>query len=126
MLYELGSGETCTLNASCILSGMKYPADAITLTKVKALLIPADNFTRLIEEHSIVRNFIFTLLSERLVSVFELLENIVFGQLDQRLTDYLVEKAEDDALVTTHKTIAQDLGSSRGILPMAILTLRII
>nr|MBF0223021.1 cyclic nucleotide-binding domain-containing protein [Desulfobulbaceae bacterium] len=28
-LYEIGPGDTCILNASCILSGHKYPADAV-------------------------------------------------------------------------------------------------
>jgi len=115
-LYEIGPGETCILNASCILSDMKYPADAITLTRVKALLIPANIFDQLIEKHSAVRNYIFTLLSKRLVSVFELLEDVVFGQLDKRLNDYLVEKAENDILMTTHNKIAHDLGSSREVI----------
>ena len=29
-LYEIESGETCILNASCILSGLAYPAHAVS------------------------------------------------------------------------------------------------
>jgi len=115
-LYELVAGETCILNASCILSQMHYPADAITLTTVEALLIPAAVFQQLIDEYSIVRNYVFQLISQRLVGVFSLLQDIVFGKLDQRLLDYLIEKAEDNTIQLTHKAIAQDLGSSREVI----------
>jgi len=115
-LYELVAGETCILNASCILSKMRYPADAITLTTVEAVLLPAEIFQQLIDDYSIVRNYVFQLLSQRLVEVFSLLQDIVFGKLDQRLLDYLVEKAENNTLQITHKAIAQDLGSSREVI----------
>ena len=115
-LYEIGPGETCILNASCILSGTSYPAHAVTLTNVTALLIPANVFSQLIDEYTVMRTFVFNLLSQRLVTVFELLEDIVFGHLDQRLVDYLIEKAENDTLLTTHQIIAHDLGSSREVI----------
>jgi CRP/FNR family transcriptional regulator len=31
-LYEIGPGETCILNAFCIISNTSYPANAVTLT----------------------------------------------------------------------------------------------
>ena len=33
-LYEIGPGETCILNASCILSGLQYPANAVTISTI--------------------------------------------------------------------------------------------
>jgi len=115
-LYEIGPGETCILNASSILADLKYPAEAIALTRVKALMIPAEIFRELVDEYSFVRTFVFNQLSQRLVLVFELLEDVVFGKLDRRLMDYLIEKNENNKICTTHKTIAQDLGSSREVI----------
>ena len=114
-LYEIGPGETCILNASCILSGKTYPANAVTLSDAGLFLVPSAEFRRLIAEHEKVRDFIFTLLSHRLAGVMELVEEVAFGHMDERLLDYLVEKSADNRLETTHQKIANDLGTSREV-----------
>lgn len=114
-LYEIGPGETCILNASCILSGRTYPAHAVTLSETTVHQVPSDLFRRLVDEHDPMRDFVFTLLSQRLTGVMELVEEVAFGRMDERLTDYLVEKSQDDRIETTHQKIANDLGTSREV-----------
>ena len=96
-LYEIGPGETCILNASCLLSGTSYPAYAVTTAEGSMLLVPAPDFRRMVAEHEALRDFVFGLLSRRLAGVMELVEEVAFGRMDQRLMDYLVEKADLDA-----------------------------
>ena len=114
-LYEIGQGETCILNASCTLSGTSYPANAVTSTPARILLIPSTIFRRLVGEHEELREFVFSLLSRRLSSVMELVEEVAFGRMDGRLMDYLAGKAENRHLDTTHQRIANDLGTSREV-----------
>lgn len=114
-LYEIDPGETCILNASCILSGQTYPANAVTLSDSGLFLVPSAAFRRLISEHEMMREFVFTLLSRRLSGVMELVEEVAFGHMDERLLDYLVEKSADNKLETTHQNIANDLGTSREV-----------
>jgi CRP/FNR family transcriptional regulator, anaerobic regulatory protein len=114
-LYEIGPGETCILNASCILSGTSYPANAVTVSDVTMLLIPSTDFRRLVDKHEEMRDFIFALLSRRLSGVMELVEEVAFGRMDERLVDYLIEKSENGKLDTTHQKIANDLGTSREV-----------
>ena len=114
-LYEIGPGETCILNASCILSGQTYPANAVSLSDAGLFLVPSAEFRRLISQHEKVRDYIFTLLSRRLTGVMELVEEVAFGHMDERLMDYLVEKSADNRLETTHQKIANDLGTSREV-----------
>lgn len=114
-LYEIGPGETCILNASCILAKQSYPAHATTLTDGEMLLIPSSLFRRLVQESEGMRNFVFSLLSLRLTQVMELVEEIAFGKMDERLMEYLIEKSEDDRLTVTHLKIANDLGTSREV-----------
>ena len=114
-LYEIGPGETCILNASCILSGQTYPAHAITLSETLLFLVPSAEFRRLISEQEMMREFVFTLLSRRLSGVMELVEEVAFGRMDERLIDYLVEKSGENMLETTHQKIANDLGTSREV-----------
>jgi CRP/FNR family transcriptional regulator len=114
-LYEIGQGETCILNASCILSGTSYPANAVTLAPTRILLIPSTVFRRLMGEHEELRAFVFSLLSRRLSSVMELVEEVAFSRMDGRLMGYLVEKSENNRLETTHQKIANDIGTSREV-----------
>jgi len=114
-LYEIGPGETCILNASCILSGRSYPANAVALTDVDVFLVPSAAFRRLVDEHEQMRDFVFTLLSRRLSDVMELVEEVAFGRMDERLLEYLIEKSADGKLETTHQKIAGDLGTSREV-----------
>src|SRR5919197_4052030 len=39
-LYEIGPGETCILNASCILGNKSYPANAVTISGGELILVP--------------------------------------------------------------------------------------
>lgn len=114
-LYEIGPGETCILNASCILSGASYPAHAAAVTDIELMLMSAAAFRRLVHEHPNMRDFVFSLLSQRLAGVMELVEEVAFGRMDERVLEYLVEKAENNRLETTHQKIANDLGTSREV-----------
>jgi CRP/FNR family transcriptional regulator len=115
-LYEIYPGETCILNASCILSNTRYPADAMTLTDVELLFLSSDRFLNLMARHEELRGYIFMFLSQRLAEIIELLEEVTFGRLDDRLAEYLIQKAQNGILQTTHQNIANDLGSSREVI----------
>jgi CRP/FNR family transcriptional regulator len=114
-LYEIQSGETCILNASCILSGLTYPAHAVATEEGEMLLVPAVEFRRLIGTYSEMRDFVFNIISRRLASVMALVEEIVFGRMDERLLDYLKREAVNQQLAKTHQEIASDLGTSREV-----------
>ena len=114
-LYDIEKGENCILNASCILSRHSYPANAVTTEAGEILLIPAADFKRLIERYEQMRDFVFTILSERLGLVMALVEEIAFGRLDRRLTEYIQTKSADGKLQITHQKIADDLGTSREV-----------
>jgi CRP/FNR family transcriptional regulator len=115
-LYEIGPGETCILNASCILSNKKYPANAVTISSGEMYILPAKDLKRMISDHESVREYIFSIFSYRLTSVMTLLEEVVFSKMDERLKDYLVEKSEDNILHATHLEIANDLGTAREVI----------
>lgn len=62
-----------------------------------------------------MRDFIFTLLSQRLARVMELVEEVAFGRMDERLMEYLVKKSANNSIEVTHQKIANDLGTSREV-----------
>lgn len=114
-LYEVCSGETCILNASCILSGINYPAHATATVGGEMLLIPAADFRKLIARHEFLRDFVFSVLSRRLAEVMALIEEVAFGRMDQRLLEYLRSRSNHNVLFVTHQKIADDLGTSREV-----------
>lgn len=115
-LYEIGPGETCILNASCILSNSHYPANATTLSECAMLMLPAKEFKTLVDRNEPVREFVFGLLSQRLSVVMSLVEEVAFARLDIRLFDYLIAKSDNHILHMTHQEIANNLGSSREVI----------
>jgi CRP/FNR family transcriptional regulator, anaerobic regulatory protein len=114
-LYEIGPGETCILNASCILGNNAYPANAVTVSAGEMLLVPAREFRRLLGNYEAMSVFVYSLLSQRLTEVMELVQEVAFGRMDERLFEYLIEKSADGILHATHQKIANDLGTSREV-----------
>jgi len=114
-LYEITGGEICILNASCILGNTRYPANAATVSHVEVLILSAGVFRRLLHSHQAMQSFVFSQISSRLTSVMTLLEEVAFNRMDERLEEYLIEKAENNRLTTTHQTIANDMGTSREV-----------
>jgi CRP/FNR family transcriptional regulator len=114
-LYQIFPGETCILNASCILSRQLYPANATGIADGTMLYLPQKAFLELMAEFEAMRGFIFSLFSQRFNEIIELIEAVTFGRMDFRLKDYLIEKSENDQLQTTHQKIANDLGTSREV-----------
>ena len=115
-LYEIFPGETCILNASCLLSSQRYPANAAATADGTILFIPADLFMGMMSASAIMRDFIFSLFSRRFNEIIELLEEVTFGKLNERLSEYLIEKSSNDLLLTSHQKIANDLGTSREVI----------
>ena len=114
-LYEIGAGDICVLNASCILSHTKLPANAATTSDTEVLLLPAPHFLDMMATYQEMRTFVDTHINAGLTFIMGLISEIVFGKMDERLMNYLVEKSEDNTLRKTHQQIAQDLGTSREV-----------
>lgn len=114
-LYEVGRGEICILNATCILSNTACPVNSVSLTEVDMLLLTASDFRDLAAKYEELRTYLFSLISQNIASIMELLMEVVFKRMDERLMDYLVEKSEEGKLVATRQKIANDLGTAREV-----------
>jgi CRP/FNR family transcriptional regulator len=114
-LYTVGPGEICILNAACILSGIPYPANATALSAGSVYALPAGEFRRLVEKYPLMRQFVLHGLSGRLLGIMQLVEEVLFRRLDERLAKYLGENAREGVLERTHQQIANDLGTSREV-----------
>lgn len=116
-LYRIEESESCVLTASCIMSGLSFPAIAITEQPTDALIIPASRVTRWFEDYPVWRQFIFKMVSLRLSSILTVIEEVAFQRMDSRLANYLLNTAgEVDSIHTTHQQIADELGTAREVI----------
>lgn len=114
-LYEVFPGETCILNAACILGKQRYPADAVVSRPVRAFVVPSDFFREQLQHSGVLQRYVFELLSLRMTELMELVDEVAFRRMDERLADYLEEKSSNGLLEATHQAIAADLGTSREV-----------
>lgn len=116
-LYRVDPGECCILTASCILSGRAFPAYASVEQPLDAILIPAGRVVDWIASSAVWREFLWGLLAERLGDVIDLVEEVAFRRMDERLADHLAIHAAQHGpeLHATHSQIAAELGTSREV-----------
>ncbi|MEO0557040.1 MAG: Crp/Fnr family transcriptional regulator [Bacteroidota bacterium] len=120
-LYRIEPGESCILTASCLLSGLPFPAYAEAVTPLEALMVPTDLFRASFVHSAPWRDHIFELLARRLASVIELVDAVAFQRVDERLATVLVDQADAEGRVAqTHEMLAEALGTSREVVSRAL------
>jgi CRP/FNR family transcriptional regulator len=116
-LYRFGNGESCILTANAILSQKNFPAIATVEKQAEAVMIPAEVFRDWVQRYDLWREFVFDLLSDRLSSVIEIVEEVAFRRMDERVATFLSQRlAQSDSIRITHQEIAAELGSSREVI----------
>lgn len=123
-LYRFGSGESCILTANAILTQQMFSAIATVEQEAEAIMIPADEFRQWVERFDYWRHFVFTLLSQRLQAVMEIVDEVTFRRMDSRLAGVLVSRSRQaNPIMMTHQEIASELGSSREVISRLLETL---
>ena len=113
LLYRVEPGQACILSGGCLLGHSDYSARGVAESDVTVLSIPPELFQRLMIESEPFRRFVFGMYGERLAEVMELVDEVAFRKLDQRLAQLLVHRGP--VIDTTHQKLADELGSVREI-----------
>ena len=111
-LYRVLPGETCIISSSCLLGHVAYNARGIAESETTLGLLPRPLFDELLGTQAF-RAFIFQLFAERMADLMQLVEEVAFRRLDQRLAALLLGKGR--WIHTTHQQLADELGSVREI-----------
>ncbi len=116
-LYRFGLGESCILTANAILSQQSFPAIATVEREAEAVMVPADIFRAWVQRYELWRDFVFELMSQRLVSVMEIVDEVVFQRMDTRLAAFILARSQvENPLHITHQEIAAELGTAREVI----------
>jgi len=115
-LYRVADGETCILTTACLLAGERYPAEGVTETEVRAIVLPNTLFQQLLAESPLFRRFVFAIYARRIADLILLVEAVTFGRMDVRLAAKLLAAAADTSIRTTHQELAAELGTAREVI----------
>lgn len=119
LLYYLEPGETCSMTMSCCMGQSRSEIRAVAETDAKLIMIPIRKMEEWTGQYRSWRNFVFESYNNRLNEMLQTIDNIAFLNMDQRLVNYLQEKArvnKDSIIRNTHQEIAYDLHSSRVVI----------
>ncbi|GAA4445955.1 Crp/Fnr family transcriptional regulator [Ravibacter arvi] len=116
LLYYIKSGESCIMS---FLGGLHNEA-----SKVKAeveedaeiLFLPIDKVPLFIKEYPDWLDYIFRLYHKRFEELLEMVNDIAFKKVDDRLLILLRKKSEltgSQTLQVTHEQLANELGTAR-------------
>ena len=116
-LYRFGEGESCVITANAILNQQDFPAIAQVEQDAEAVMIPADVFSQWVKQYDPWRDFVFSLVSDRLASVMEIVDQVAFHRMDRRVASFLLKRSKlQNPIVITHQEIANEIGSSREVI----------
>lgn len=80
-------------------------------------MIPADTFRGWSRRYDPWQDLVFDLLSRRLSSVIEIVDEVAFRHMDARLASLLLDRAgRENLLRSTHQELASELGTSREVI----------
>lgn len=109
-LYRVLAGESCIITSSCLLGHVDYNARGVSEGETTLVLLPRPLFDEMMGEPAF-RDFVFALFSERMAELMQLVEEVAFRKLDQRLAALLLGKGR--TVRATHQQLADELGSVR-------------
>jgi CRP/FNR family transcriptional regulator len=116
-LYRFGEGESCVITANAILNQQGFPAIAQVEQDAEAVMIPAEVFSNWVKQYDPWRDFVFSLVSDRLASVMEIVDEVAFQRMDRRVASFLLNRSKlQNPILITHQEIANEIGSSREVI----------
>ena len=119
LLYYVEEGNTCSMSMSCCVEQRKSQIKAVAELETLLIMIPIKKMEEWLGRYQSWRTFVFSNYQNRIEEVLQSLERVAFERLDERLEDYLREKARINSELSvyqTHKEIAEELHSSRVVI----------
>lgn len=119
LLYYLEKGDTCSMTMACCLGHQRSEIKAIAEMDTELIMIPVIKMEEWAGKYKSWRNFVFNSYNDRLNEMFEIIDNIAFKKMDERLIDYLSEKnriSKSRKIYITHQEIAYDMHTSRVVI----------
>jgi CRP/FNR family transcriptional regulator, anaerobic regulatory protein len=116
LLYFIEKGDTCAMTMACCMGETKSEIRAVAETNGQLVMIPVSKMEEWLGKYKSWRNYVFNSYNNRLKEMLTAIDNLAFMNMDERLLNYLSEKAlvnKTKEIKSTHQEIAFDLHTSR-------------
>lgn len=116
LLYFLERGDTCAMTLACCMGDKQSEIRAVAENSGSVAMIPVNKMEEWLGKYKSWRNFVFSSYNKRLSEMLNAIDNLAFMNMDERLTNYLLEKSKINNTKTiekTHQEIAYELNTSR-------------
>jgi len=107
------------MTLTCCMGDSRSEIRAIAETDAKLIMIPVRKMEEWTAKYRSWRNFVFESYHSRLNELLNTVDSIAFKNMDERLVEYLKEKARitrSNSLNNTHQEIAYELHTSRVVI----------
>lgn len=118
MLYYINPGESCIMSLFGGLHNDNSKVKAVAEEETELLLLPANKVGEWIRKYPDWIDFILFLYHKRFEELLEVIDEMAFHKMDERVMNWLQKKASHNNspdILTTHQQIASDLGTSREV-----------
>lgn len=118
-LYYIKAGESCIMS---FLGGMHHDTSkvkAIAEEETDILFIPIEKVSVLIKEFPGWLDYIFKLYHKRFEELLDMVNEIAFHKMDERLLSFIRKKCEltkSSTLYVTHEQLSNELGTARVVI----------
>ena len=118
LLYYIGSTQSCIMSFSAGLTNSPSRIFAITEEPSMLLLLPTDKLNKWVKQFPAINDLFYHQYNLRYTEMLDTINSLLFGRMDQRLYNYLLEKSKqkgEKILDLRHKQIATELGTAREV-----------
>ena len=118
-LFRVHPGQVCILSINFCLMQRQYSAIAEAETPSVAIIVPGREFRRMWGRYPEMQDFVFRVMSERLVDILSVVDEVAFQPIDLRVADRLLHDTRPPrgpVVTTTHAQLAIELGTSREVI----------
>lgn len=116
LLYYIQSGESCVMSILGGLYNERSKLRAEVEEDAEILFLPLNDFLQLMKEYPQWLEFVFKLYHKRFEELLQVVEEIAFKRVDERLWSLLGKKSQlmgTKELQVSHEQLAQELGTAR-------------
>ncbi len=113
-LYHLSPGDICPLSAIRLLRQETQQTAAITETASTVATVPGQLFRQAFSASGQLRAYLLRVIDKGQDALLTLIEDVAFGDMNQRLVGHLLAHPED-SIQTTHQELAGELGTAREV-----------
>ncbi|MDT8413464.1 MAG: Crp/Fnr family transcriptional regulator [Vicingaceae bacterium] len=119
LLYYIKSGESCIMS---FLGGLHQDTSkikAIAEENTEILFIPTEKLNILMREYPEWLDYMFRLYHKRFEELLDVVNEIAFKKMDERLLNYLENKvalSKNNVISITHEQMANELGTARVVI----------